>query len=139
MPTTPTLTTKPGDPGKVECDASEGGVTFTSEPLEQQTETTRGLSWPRNIPIDGEPADVVAVVNDYSSWLAESDIPKLFINAEPGFIVRGRIREFIRTWPHLTETTVNGIQYVQEDSPDEIGTAIAEFARKNRQSIPVKE
>jgi haloalkane dehalogenase len=88
------------------------------------------LSWPRNIPIDGEPADVVAVVNDYSSWLAESDIPKLFINAEPGFIVRGRIRELIRSWPNLTETTVNGIHFVQEDSPDEIGTAIAEFVRK---------
>jgi haloalkane dehalogenase len=88
------------------------------------------LSWPRNIPIDGEPADVVAVINDYTNWLAESDVPKLFINAEPGFIVRGRIRELIRTWPNLTETTVNGIQYVQEDSPDEIGTAIAEFVRK---------
>ena len=89
------------------------------------------LSWPRNIPIDGEPADVVAVINDYSSWLAESDIPKLFINAEPGFVVRGPIRELIRSWPNLTETTVNGIQYIPEDSPDEIGTAIAEFVRKN--------
>src|SRR5258705_13361126 len=102
------------------------------------------LSWPRNIPIDGEPADVVAVINDYSSWLADSDVPKLFINAEPGFIVRGRIRELLRTWPNLTETTVNGIQYVQADCPDEIGTAIAEFVRKNsyfpgRQSIPVTE
>jgi haloalkane dehalogenase len=79
-----------------------------------------------------EPADVVALVNDYSSWLAESDIPKLFINAEPGFVVRGPIRELIRTWPNLTETTVSGIQYIQEDSPDEIGTAVAEFVRKNR-------
>ena len=87
------------------------------------------LSWPRNIPIDGEPADVVAVVNDYGSWLAKSDVPKLFINAEPGFVVRGRIRELIRTWPNLTETTISGIQYVQEDSPDEIGTAVAEFVR----------
>ena len=102
------------------------------------------LSWPRNIPIDGEPADVVAVIDDYSSWLAESEVPKLFINAEPGFIVRGPIRDLIRTWPNLTETTVNGIQYIPEDSPDEIGTAIAEFVRKNssfpsRQSIPVTE
>ncbi|MCU1685167.1 MAG: haloalkane dehalogenase [Amycolatopsis sp.] len=88
------------------------------------------LSWPRNIPIDGEPADVVAVVNDYSSWLAESDVPKLFINAEPGFVARGPIRELIRTWPNLTETTVSGIQYTQEDSPDQIGTAVAEFVRK---------
>ncbi|MCW2652367.1 MAG: haloalkane dehalogenase [Mycobacterium sp.] len=87
------------------------------------------LSWPRNIPIDGEPADVVSVVNEYSSWLAESDVPKLFINAEPGAIVHGRIRELIRTWPNLTETTVRGVHFVQEDSPNEIGSAIADFLR----------
>ena len=57
------------------------------------------LSWPRNLPIDGEPADVVSVVNDYSSWLADSDVPKLFINAEPGAVVHGRIRELVRTGP----------------------------------------
>ena len=73
-----------------------------------------------------------SVVNDYSSWLAESDVPKLFINADPGSIVRGRIRDLIRSWPNLTETTVNGIQFIQEDSPDEIGAAVAEFVRKLR-------
>jgi haloalkane dehalogenase len=88
------------------------------------------LSWPRNIPIDGEPADVVSVVNDYSSWLAESDVPKLFVNAEPGGIVDARIRDVIRSWPTLTETTVTGVHFVQEDSPDEIGTAVAQFVRK---------
>jgi haloalkane dehalogenase len=90
------------------------------------------LSWPRNIPIDGEPADVVAVVNEYSTWLAESDVPKLLINAEPGAIVRGRFRELIRTWPNLAETTVSGVHFVQEDSPDEIGTAVAQFVRRLR-------
>ena len=90
------------------------------------------LSWPRNIPIDGEPADVVSVVNDYSSWLAESDVPKLFVNAEPGLIVDARIRDVIRSWPNLTETTVTGLHFVQEDSPDEIGTAVAQFVRKLR-------
>jgi len=85
------------------------------------------LSWPRNIPIDGEPAQVVAVVDDYRNWLQESDVPKLFINAEPGAIVTGRIREYIRTWPNLTEVTVPGVHFIQEDSPDEIGSAIAEF------------
>jgi len=90
------------------------------------------LSWPRNIPIDGEPADVTSVVNDYSSWLAESDVPKLFVNAEPGAIVGGRIRDLIRSWPNLTEITVSGLHFVQEDSPDEIGTAIAQFVRKLR-------
>jgi haloalkane dehalogenase len=89
------------------------------------------LSWPRNIPIDGQPADVVSVVEDYGGWLAEADVPKLFINAEPGAIIRGRIRELVRTWPNLTETTVSGTHFIQEDSPDEIGAAIAEFVRTN--------
>jgi haloalkane dehalogenase len=89
------------------------------------------LSWPRNLPIDGEPADVVSVVNDYSSWLANSDVPKLFINAEPGAVVHGRIRELVRSWPNLTETTVSGVHFVQEDSPDEIGAAVAQFVRIN--------
>jgi haloalkane dehalogenase len=90
------------------------------------------LSWPRNIPIDGEPADVVSVVEDYSSWLAESAVPKLFINARPGAVVNSRIRQLIRTWPNLTETTVSGIHFVQEDSPDEIGTAVAKFVCHSR-------
>ena len=90
----------------------------------------RRSSWPRNIPTDGEPADVTSVVNDYSSWLAESEVPKLFINAEPGAIVGGRIRDLIRSWPNLTETTITGLHFVQEDSPDEIGTAVAQFVRK---------
>lgn len=87
------------------------------------------LSWPRNIPVDGEPADVVAIVEDYGDWLKTSDIPKLFVNAEPGAIMRGRIREFVRTWPNQTEVTVAGSHFIQEDSPDEIGAAIADFVR----------
>jgi haloalkane dehalogenase len=87
------------------------------------------LSWPRNVPLDGEPRDVVAIVNQYAKWLSESDVPKLFINAEPGAIVRGLIREFVRTWPNQTEISVSGVHFVQEDSPDEIGTAIAVFVR----------
>jgi haloalkane dehalogenase len=73
----------------------------------------------------------VSVVNDYSSWLADSDVPKLFINAEPGAVVHGRIRELVRSWPNLTETTVSGVHFVQEDSPNEIGAAVAEFVRIN--------
>ncbi len=94
------------------------------------------LSWPRNIPIDSEPSDVVSVVEAYSRWLAESDVPKLFINAEPGFAVRGRIRELIRTWPNLTETTVTGIHLIQEDSPNQIGIAVANFVRTLREPQP---
>jgi haloalkane dehalogenase len=88
------------------------------------------LSWPRNIPIDGEPAEVVAVVDEYRSWLAESDVPKLFINADPGAIVTGRIRDYVRSWRSLTEITVPGVHFIQEDSPDEIGTALAQFVRQ---------
>jgi haloalkane dehalogenase len=90
------------------------------------------LSWPRNIPIDGEPADVVAVVEGYGRWLAESEVPKLFVNAEPGAIVRDRIRAIVRAWPNLQEVTVDGVHFVQEDSPDEIGAAVARFVRTLR-------
>jgi len=92
------------------------------------------LSWPRNIPIDGEPSDVVSVVESNSKWLAESDVPKLFINAQPGAVVNGHTLQLIRTWPNLTETTVSGIHFVQEDSPDEIGTAVAKFVCNSRLS-----
>ena len=71
-------------------------------------------------------------MNEYGEWLAGSDVPKLFINAEPGAIVHGRVREPIRAWPNLTETTVSGRHFIQEDSPDEIGTAIAQFVRRLR-------
>lgn len=83
------------------------------------------LTWPRQIPIDGEPADVVEIVADYGQWLASSEIPKLFVNAEPGAILRGKAREFCRTWPNQREVTVNGTHFIQEDSPDEIGAALA--------------
>ena len=90
------------------------------------------LTWPRQIPIEGEPADVVAVVEDYSAWLAASDVPKLFINADPGSILVGRQREVCRAWPNQTEVTVKGLHFIQEDSPDEIGQAVAEFVRRVR-------
>jgi haloalkane dehalogenase len=87
------------------------------------------LVFPREIPIEGEPADVSAVVNHYSGWLAQSDLPKLFINAEPGIVMTGRNREFARTWKNQTEITVKGLHCITEDSPDEIGLAIAQFVR----------
>jgi haloalkane dehalogenase len=85
------------------------------------------LSWPRQIPVEGEPADVVAIVTDYAAWLAVSPVPKLFVNAEPGSILVGAQREFCRTWPNQTEVTVPGLHFVQEDSPDLIGRAIADW------------
>ena len=90
------------------------------------------LSWPRQIPIEGEPADVVAVVEDYARWLSASDVPKLFVNAEPGSILVGRQRELCRRWPNQAEVTVKGLHFVQEDSPDEIGRAVADFVRRVR-------
>jgi haloalkane dehalogenase len=90
------------------------------------------LSWPRNIPIDGEPAEVTAVVNEYRGWLEESDVPKLFVNAEPGAILAGRIRDYAQTWQNQTEITVPGVHFLQEDSPHEIGSAVAQFVRRLR-------
>lgn len=87
------------------------------------------LVWPRELPIDGEPADVVEIVENYAWWLAGSSIPKLFINAEPGALIGPRERERCRQWPNQREVTVPGIHYIQEDSPGEIGAAIADFVR----------
>jgi haloalkane dehalogenase len=83
------------------------------------------LTWPRQIPLGGEPADVVAIVRSYADWLVGADVPKLFVNAEPGAILTGPARDFCRTWPNQTEVTVKGNHFLQEDSPDEIGRAIA--------------
>jgi haloalkane dehalogenase len=83
------------------------------------------LTWPRQIPIAGEPADVVAIAADYAKWMAENDIAKLFVNAEPGAILTGAVREFCRSWKNQTEVTVSGSHFVQEDSGPAIGRAIA--------------
>jgi haloalkane dehalogenase len=86
------------------------------------------LTWPRQIPIEGEPEDVTAIVRDYGRWLTDpSSPPKLFINAEPGSILVGRAREFCRSWANQREVTVHGSHFIQEDSPAEIGRAVAEF------------
>lgn len=90
------------------------------------------LTWPRQIPVEGYPEDVTQIVGDYSSWMTQAPFPKLFINADPGAILVGPQREFCRTWPNQTEITVKGSHFIQEDSPDEIGTAIAAFLKTNR-------
>jgi haloalkane dehalogenase len=97
------------------------------EPGESRRPT---LTWPRQIPVEGEPADVVAIVDAYARWLAASPIPKLFVNAEPGSILTGAQREFCRTWPNQREVTVKGTHFIQEDSPVEIGRAVAEFVAR---------
>lgn len=85
------------------------------------------LVWPREIPVDGEPADVHAIVEACGTWMAESGIPKLFIVGEPGAIVTGRTRDFYRTWRNQREVSVSGRHFLQEDSPHEIGAALASF------------
>ena len=94
------------------------------EPGESRRPT---VTWPRQIPIDGEPENVVAVAQAYSDWLSGTDVPKLFINAEPGALVRGATREFCRAWPNQTEVTVKGSHFIQEDSPAEIAAALADW------------
>ncbi len=90
------------------------------------------LTWPRQIPIDGEPADVTRIVSDYAEWLQAAQVPKLLVNASPGSILVGRQLEFCRGWPNQTEVTVKGLHFIQEDSPDEIGEALAGFVREVR-------
>ena len=92
------------------------------------------LSWPRQIPIQGEPKEVVEVVENYSNWLSSSDVPKLFINADPGSILTGTQRDFCRSWANQEEVTVRGTHFLQEDSPDEIGKAISSFVSRLREN-----
>ena len=89
------------------------------------------LSFPRNLPLDGEPPDTVTTIAESANWMARSvDLPKLFIHGAPGTLMRGRVLEAVRAWPNQTEVTVRGVKLLQEDSPDEIGTAIADFVRR---------
>lgn len=115
-------------PGSVVRSLTETEMEVYRRPYLQPGELRRPtLTWPREIPIDGEPADVVQLVSEYGEWLAGSDVPKLFINAEPGAILTGPQREFCRSWPNQEEVSVKGIHFLQEDSPSDIGRAIAEW------------
>jgi haloalkane dehalogenase len=120
-------------PGGIKRRLSEREMAEYRRPFERPGEDRRPtLSWPRNIPIEGEPAGVVRIVEDYAAFLASSQIPKLFINGEPGGLLSGRLREFARKWANQAEITVPGIHFVQEDSPQEIGEAVADFVRRLR-------
>jgi hypothetical protein len=90
------------------------------------------FDWPRELPIGGESADVVKIFEDYGQWLLRTPLPKLFVNAEPGSQLVGRSREFFRSWSNQEEVTVRGIHFIQEDSPHEIGLALARFVRQTR-------
>jgi len=117
-------------PSAVIRDLTETEMAHYRRPFAEPGEGRRPtLTWPRQIPIEGEPAEVVEIVERYGAWLAQSDVPKLFINADPGSILTGRARDFCRTWPNQNEVTVRGTHFIQEDSFNRIGQAVAEFVK----------
>ena len=118
-------------PGSIIRELSDEEMNIYRKPFAEQGEDRRPtLTWPRQIPIEGTPVEVVALVSSYADWLSQSDVSKLFVNAEPGAILIGEQREFCRSWPNQEEVTVKGNHFLQEDSPDEIGKAIAEWRRR---------
>jgi haloalkane dehalogenase len=120
-------------PGSILRRLSEAEMAEYRRPFAKAGEDRRPtLNWPRQIPIAGAPTEVVAIVEDYARWLSASSLPKLFLNAEPGSILVGRQREFCRSWPNQTEVTIKGLHFVQEDSPSEIGAAVAAFVARLR-------
>ena len=118
-------------PGSILRDLAPEEMEVYRRPYREPGESRRPtLTWPRQIPIGGEPPDVTAIADDYAAWLAQCDVPKLFVNADPGAILIGAQREFCRGWKNQTEVTVRGSHFIQEDSPHEIGEAIADFLRR---------
>jgi haloalkane dehalogenase len=118
-------------PGSVLRKLTEAEMTEYRRPYPKAEDRWPTLTWPRQIPIAGEPADVVAIAADYAQWMAQNDVPKLFVNAEPGAILIGAPREFCRSWKNQTEVTVPGSHFIQEDSGPAIGRAVAGWIKAN--------
>ena len=115
-------------PGSILRDMTDEEMAEYRRPFANPGEDRRPtLTWPRQIPIAGEPEDVVAIASAYSKWLEQADVPKLFVNAEPGALITGDVRDYVRSWPNQQEVTVAGSHFIQEDSPHEIGEAIANW------------
>ena len=112
-------------PSSIIRDLSDEEMAAYRAPFDSPEHRQPTLNWPRQIPINGEPPHMVELVDAYAAFMAKTDIPKLFINADPGSILVGKQRDFCRTWPNQTEVTVKGLHFVQEDSPQEIGQAVA--------------
>jgi haloalkane dehalogenase len=113
-------------PASIQRTLSDEEMSHYRQPFSAVGEDRRPtLSWPRQLPLDGEPAEVVELVQAYADFLTTSELPKLFVNAEPGAILVGAQREFCRRWPNQAEVTVPGIHFIQEDSAAEIAAAIA--------------
>jgi len=114
-------------PGSVLRKLSDAELTEYRKPFVNREDRWPTLTWPRQIPIAGEPADVVRIAADYAAWMAANDLPKLFVNADPGAILIGPVRKFCRSWKHQTEVTISGSHFIQEDSGPVIGKAIADW------------
>jgi haloalkane dehalogenase len=122
-------------PGSIKRQLTDAEMAEYRRPFLQPGEDRRPtLSWPRNLPIEGEPQTVVRVAQAYGTYLAGSQVPKLFINADPGALLTGRLRDLCRTWPNQTEISVSGLHFVQEDSSHEIGEAVADFVKRVRRA-----
>lgn len=117
-------------PGSVLRGLTDAEMEVYRRPFREPGEDRRPtLTWPRQIPLDGEPKDVVDIAQSYADWMSSNELPKLFVNAEPGSILIGPQREFCRGWKNQTEVTVKGSHFIQEDSPHEIGEAIAKWRK----------
>src|SRR6476660_9844450 len=116
-------------PGSILRKLSDAEMAEYRKPFLKREDRRPTLTWPRQIPIGGEPADVVQVTADYSTWMAENELPKLFVNAEPGAILIGAVRDFCRTWKNQTEVTVPGSHFIQEDSGPAIGRAVVAWMK----------
>jgi haloalkane dehalogenase len=118
-------------PGSVLRKLTEAEMAEYRRPFAEREDRWPTLTWPRQIPIAGEPAEVAQIVADYSKWMAQNDLPKLFVNAEPGAILIGAVREFCRSWKNQSEVTVPGSHFIQEDSGPAIGRAVADWIKAN--------
>jgi len=115
-------------PNSIIRDLTEEEMAVYRAPFEQAGEDRRPtLTWPRQIPVDGEPAEVVEVVEAYGNYLSQSPVPKLLVNADPGSILTGAALDYCRSWPNQSEVTVKGLHFIQEDSGDDIGKAVSNF------------
>lgn len=118
-------------PGAIMRRLSEEEMAEYRRPFQHSGEDRRPtLTWPQQIPFDGQPADVAEIVESYGNWMSSNELPKLFINADPGAILRGPVAEYCRAWPNQREITVKGIHFIQEDSGEEIGKAISAWLAK---------
>ena len=116
-------------PGSILRKLSDAEMNEYRRPFNDKKSRRPTLDWPRQIPLENDPPEICRIVDSYSQWMAENNIPKLFINAEPGAILIGKQREFCRTWKNQKEATVKGSHFIQEDSPNEIGNAIFDWLK----------